>query len=80
MKASKAKKLDDLFELHEVRGKRVYVVDDHHKAFAAYDTILVHWRWAGVRVRRLVPRRTFESLDACTRGSVAPHDDSSSKS
>lgn len=36
MKASEAKKIDDLFELREVGGKRVFVVDDHHKAFAAW--------------------------------------------
>lgn len=36
MDAAKAKKLDDLFEEREIREKRVYVVDDHHKAFAAW--------------------------------------------
>lgn len=36
MKASEAKKLDDLFELREISGKRVFIVDDHHKAFAAW--------------------------------------------
>ena len=39
MKASKAKNIEDLFELHEVRGKRVFVVDDHHKAFAAWAVV-----------------------------------------
>jgi hypothetical protein len=36
LKASEAKKIEDLFALRDVRGKRVYIVDDHHKAFAAW--------------------------------------------
>jgi len=36
MKLPDATKLHDLFEVREVRGKRVFVVDDHHKAFAAW--------------------------------------------
>lgn len=36
MKASKAKRLEDLFKFEEIAGKRVYVVDDHHKALAPW--------------------------------------------
>jgi hypothetical protein len=36
MKGADIQKLDDLFELREVRGKWVFIVDDHHKAFAAW--------------------------------------------
>lgn len=39
MEAANAKKLDDLYELREVRGKRVFVVDDHHKALAAWSVV-----------------------------------------
>lgn len=39
MKASKAKKIEDLFELREIRGNRVFIVDDHHKAFAAWAVV-----------------------------------------
>lgn len=39
MDAADAKKLDDLFELREVKGKRVFIVDDHHKAFGAWALI-----------------------------------------
>lgn len=36
MKASQAKHVTDLFDLREVAEKRVFIVDDHHKAFAAW--------------------------------------------
>lgn len=39
MKASEAKKLEDLFEMREIKGKRVFIVDDHHKAFAAWAVV-----------------------------------------
>lgn len=39
MKATEAKAIGDLFEVREVRGKRLFIVDDHHKAFAAWALI-----------------------------------------
>lgn len=48
-----AKRLEDLFKLEEIAGKKVYVVDDHHKALAP---------WALVR-RQLDPPPILITLD-----------------
>lgn len=39
MKTDKVEKLDDLFELRSIKGKRIFIVDDHHKALAAWAVI-----------------------------------------